>query len=99
MRSYFLYTLRSTGLTCHEVSGTGQQALGARPLGVGRQVEPELEYLHALGRQHGLEAPDGDRLRLDVVWLGFLRAASRISGVYQEPKTMPVLPLGGRSFQ
>ncbi|MNS58652.1 hypothetical protein D3C72_915790 [compost metagenome] len=43
----------------------GQQALRAGLLGLGGQVEPELDDLHALGRQHGFEAHDCGGLGLD----------------------------------
>ncbi|MOA26914.1 hypothetical protein D3C78_1477460 [compost metagenome] len=99
MRSYFLWTFKSTGLTCHEVSGLASRRC-ARSCWASAD-----RWNHSLTICTPSMASMASKWRMAAAcasiysWLGFLRAASITSGAYQDPNTMPVLPLGGRSFQ
>ncbi|MDT4862785.1 hypothetical protein FQZ97_974580 [compost metagenome] len=99
MRSYFLWTFKSTGLTCHAVSGLARRRLARSCWASADRWNQSLTICTpsaaSIDSKRRIVAACASMLS----WLGFLRVASKISGTYQEPNTMPVLPLGGRSFQ
>ena len=98
-RSYFLCTFRSAGLTCHEVSGLlSRRSARAFCAWADRWNHSLTICTPSAASMASKRRMAADRASM-VSWLGRLREVSRSSCAYQEPNTMPVLPLAGRSFQ